>query len=73
MHGVTTPRDLMTSSVWGKLDKRIERDLSASAMDNRDMDLVVPEMTGSPLDGDGLSLEADPVSDVPGLTVEYVI
>lgn len=42
-------------------------------MDNRDIDLVVPETTtGSLAGGDRSDLEEEDVSDVPMLTVEYV-
>ena len=42
-------------------------------MDNRDIDVVVPETTtGSLADGDGSDLEEEDVSKVPLLTVEYV-
>ena len=37
------------------------------------MDLVVPETTVPLSDGDGLRLETESVSDVPGLTAEYVV
>ena len=37
------------------------------------MDLVVPDTTVPPSDGDGLRLETESVSDVPGLTVKYVV
>ena len=36
------------------------------------MNFVVPETTVPSSDGDGLRLEAESVSDVPMLTVEYV-
>ena len=46
--------------------------LHRSSMDNRDIDLVVPETTGSLSDGGRLGLEAETVSDVPLLTLQYV-